>query len=203
MDETSDLLSRWRQGDTDALNALLERDLEWIQGYVHQRLGNELRRVGDTTDFVQDAALLVLKNGPRFVLSSRAQFRALLAKIVLNVLRGKHRELHALKRDAGREKRSLTESVLDLDGRAGARRPDEAAAHEEEREWLRLAMLTLEPADQEVLDLHWQGHTDREIGERIGTSDNTARMRRSRAVARLTKVVLQLKRGEIGTVVES
>ena len=81
--------------------------------------------------------------------------------------------------------------------------PDEAAVHEEEREWLRLGLLLLEPHDQEVIDLHWQGLTDREIGERIGTSDNTARMRRSRATRRLTKLVLELKEGRVAEILQA
>ena len=82
-------------------------------------------------------------------------------------------------------------------------RPEQAAEEGEQREWLRLGLLLLEPRDQEVLDLHWEGLTDREIGERIGISENTTRMRRTRATGRLSKVVLDLKGGRLEQVLDT
>lgn len=202
-DLTFDLLSRWRAGDRDALAALLARDLEWIRAFVHRRLGNApARKFGDTEDFVQEAALRVLKEGPRFVLADREQFRALLATIVLNVIRGQHRALHTLKRSAKREHALGADSVLMLDPPARATlRPDEQAAVGEQEEWLRLAFLLLDPDDQQVIDLHWQGKTDAEIGEVVGAVANTARMRRQRAMARLAQIVLDVKAGRVDRVV--
>lgn len=201
--DTLDLLGRWRAGDHDALNTLLQRDLDWIRQRVHYQLGQRLRRAGDTEDFVQETAIAVLRDGPRFVLSSRRQFRGLLAKIITNVLRGQSRRLHALKRETGREEELPGDSVLDLDApqQAGTR-PDEAAAHAEEKEWLRLGLMLLEADDQAVTDLHWNGLTDGEIGNQLGVSANTARMRRTRAIGRLTKIVRKLKNGGVGELVE-
>lgn len=200
--DTFDLLGRWRSGDRDALNTLLHRDLDWIRQRVHQQLGQGLRRAGDTEDFVQEAAMVVLRDGPRFVLSSRQQFRALLAKIITNVLRGQSRRLHALKRATEREEPLPGDSVLDLDApRQAGPRPDEAAAHAEEKEWLRLGLMLLDANDQAVTDLHWTGLTDAEIGEQLGISANTARMRRTRAVGRLTRIVRKLKSGGVGELV--
>ena len=196
--KTIDLLERWKSGDPEALDRLLARDMDWISAYVHRRLNAPLRKFGDTEDFVQEAALRVLKYGPRFVLADGDDFRRLLAKIVLNLMRAKHRELFTLKRSLEREKSLGSTSVLYLDRpQDSATRPDDAAAHEEEKEWLRFGLLLLEPRDQEVIDLHWQGLTDAEIGARLGIQANTARMRRNRATSRLTKVVLQLKSGRL------
>ena len=44
----------------------------------------------ESSDIVQDAALQFLKYGPRFILSDEEKFRALLVRIVENVLRDKH-----------------------------------------------------------------------------------------------------------------
>ncbi|MEZ5966510.1 MAG: hypothetical protein R3F56_21925 [Planctomycetota bacterium] len=195
---TMDLLARWRARDMAALDALLRRDLDWIRRRVHAQVGPGLRAAGDTEDFVQDAAIELLKDGPRFVLSSRAQFRALLAQILANVLRAGHRRLHALKRDAGRNQPLPSDTVLDLDASCKQlARPEEAAALAEEREWLRLGVLLLDPDDQTVIDLHWAGHTDEEIGECMGTNANAARMRRARATDRLARVVRKLKNGQL------
>ncbi len=199
---TFDLLERWRAGDSDALGQLLDRDMDWIRSYVRRQLGDHLRKVGDTDDFVQEAAMAVLKYGPRFIIDSRRHFRGLLGKITLNVLRARHRELFALKRSPEHERGIGSDTVLYLDPpQASVTQPDAKAAQHEEREWVRLGLLVLDPADQELLDLHWQGLSDSDIGERLQLKANTARMRRSRAYGRLTKVVLKLKRGEIEAVI--
>lgn len=201
--DTFDLLQQWRSGDRDALDRLLQRDMEWIRRRVHLQLGQALRRAGDTEDFVQEAALAVLRDGPRFVLSSRRQFRALLAKITTNVLRGQNRRLHALKRGTVREEPLLSDSILDLDPHhQRVAPPDQGAAHAEEREWLRMGQLLLDPKDQAVTQLHWEGLADAEIGAQLGLTANTARMRRTRAIGRLTQIVRKLKDGRVGDLVE-
>jgi RNA polymerase sigma factor (sigma-70 family) len=201
-DVTFDLLSRWHAGDRDALGVLLQRDLEWIRAFVHKRLGSSpARKFGDTDDYVQEAAVRVLHEGPRFVLADREQFRVLLATIVLNVIRGQYRALHTLKRAAGREQPLSTDSVLMLD--APQRRevpPDEKAAAAEQEEWLRLGFLLLDADDQQLIDLHWQGKTDAEIGAVVDAVANTARMRRQRAMARLAQTVLEIKAGRLNGV---
>ena len=199
---TLDLLERWRAGDPEALNALLRRDMDWIGRRVHRQLGAAPRRAGDTSDIVQETAMAILNAGPRFVLSDHAQFRALVAQIIVNVVRGQHRQLHALKRGGHAESLPPT-SVLDLDGRhEPPPAPDDAAAQAEEREWLRMGLLLLEADDQAVLDLFWRGQTDAEIAKELDLSINTARMRRSRATKRLVGVVRKLKQGRVGELVD-
>jgi len=198
-DETFDLLSRWRAGDADALGALLARDLEWVRAFVHRRLGNApTRKFGDTDDYVQEAAMAILREGPRFVLADREQFRLLLATIVLNVIRSQYRALQTLKRTVVRERPLGTDSVLVLDPpHRGVARPEDRAAAAEQEEWLRLGFLLLDVDDQRIIDLHWQGKTDAEIGAEVGAVANTARMRRQRAMARLASIVLQIKAGRV------
>ncbi|MEZ5963683.1 MAG: ECF-type sigma factor [Planctomycetota bacterium] len=198
-DDTSALLQRSNAGDADALAALLARDLPWIRIHVRAHLPPVLRRAGDTDDFVGEAALSVLRHGPRFVLVKREHFRALLAKVVLNILRMRHRELHALKREPDLERPMLSDTQLYLGCRPVREvpSPDRVAQEREEKEWLRLGLLLLDSPDVEVLDLHRQGLSDREVGERLGIAHNAARMRRSRAVDRLTRVVGLLKGGRL------
>ena len=44
--ETRLLLGRWHGGDRAALEALLERDLDWIQQHVRRRLARTVRQLG-------------------------------------------------------------------------------------------------------------------------------------------------------------
>ena len=71
----------------------------------------------------------------------------------------------------------------------------------EEKEWLRLGLMVLEPRHHEVLALHWKGCTDAEIGEHLGVGANTARMRRNRAVASLSKKVFELQSKRLDEVI--
>ena len=112
--------------------------------------------------------------------------------------RSRHRHLHALKRSPEREKPISSGTVLLLDRPVDSiTRPDQAAERAEEKDWLRIAMLLLDPADQEVLEMHMDNHTDQEIGTRLEIKENAARVRRQRATGRLAQVVLRLKNGRI------
>jgi DNA-directed RNA polymerase specialized sigma24 family protein len=78
---TRQVLSLHR-GDAGALEALVEAHLPWIETHVRRRLTPQLRRDGDTHDFVQQALLDVLRDGPRFAIDDVGAFRGLLARIV-------------------------------------------------------------------------------------------------------------------------
>ena len=85
--ETHVLLTRCHHGDRAALDKLLARDLGWLRQHVRSRLGSLLRAKGEVDDYVQEAMVEILRYGPRFVVSDKLQFRALLARITENVLR--------------------------------------------------------------------------------------------------------------------
>ena len=88
--ETTLLLQRWNGGDEQALQALLQLHLPWIQTHVSQRLGGLVRAKEDTNDVVQDALVEFLRYGPRFKVSNEAHLRFLLGRIAENVLRDRH-----------------------------------------------------------------------------------------------------------------
>lgn len=197
-DQTLVWLQRWHGGDRQALELLLQRDLDWIRNHVSRRLGEALRRRGDTQDFLHEAVIEVLHYTPRFVVATRQQFRRLLAQIVENMLRD-HRDYYARKRrDLAREQALPADSVLQLDpGVRSVTRPSEAAARHEETAWLRLAMELLEPEDRDVILLRqWENLAWSEIGERMGLGEDTVRMRFQRALPRLSQKVEALRRGE-------
>ena len=193
---TRELLVRFHEGDPKALGELLERHLGWIRSRVVERLGAKLRGKADTQDFVQEAVLEVLRHGPRFTVSSDEHFRALLARIVENVLCDQHHYFEAARRKAALEQRLPTDSVLNLDPRrTGRGKTPSAVADRREREaWLQLGLELLRPEDREVILLRQQeGLPFDDVGARLGVSANTARMRFERAIARLGDVVARLR----------
>ena len=197
LSETRSLLERLRAGDRSALEALLERDLDWIRGQVRRRLGRALRQKLDSGDVVQEAMVEFLRHGPPFLLSDQEQFRRLAARVVENVIGHQYEWFTAQRREARREGPLPAEDVLDLDARRRAdARPSVAAARRERETCVRLALELLEAQDREAILLReWEGCSLARMGERLGITEDAARMRYNRAVRRLARKVRQLGRG--------
>ncbi|MBL8898867.1 MAG: sigma-70 family RNA polymerase sigma factor [Planctomycetes bacterium] len=208
MSKTGDLLRRWHQGDQGALGELVAEDAAWISDHVHRRLGPLLRRRQETGDIVQHTLVEVLKAGPRFVVEDRGQLRALLARMVENVLRYHARHDRQQKRDVRREVpvelSAASDSVLMLAPNAAGPGPATQAEAAETRDWIRLALQLLDPDDRDVIV--WREMEERpfaEIGSRLGISEAHARVRFQRAVPKLARKLQQLRQGELDRALES
>lgn len=197
--QTTDLLLRWHAGERAALETILERDMPWLREYVRRRLGPVLRRGGETQDFVQDAVISVLQYGPRFVVADHDQFRALLGRIVTNMLRDEHDWLTAARRDLRREQAIPTASSVHLDfASVSATQPGDAAAASEERTWLRVGIELLQPEDRRVILLRdFQDKSFKEMATELGVEEDAARMRYNRALPRLASVINRLRQGRL------
>jgi len=197
-DRTRELLSRWNDGDEDALTELIGLHADWLRRHVGRRLGGELRTKLESGDIVQDSLMHFLRDLPRFEVEGEAQFRALMARIIENRIRDTRDWFHAKRRTVSREQR-LSGSVADLSPGARAfTRPDEAAAKLEMKTFVRLALELLEPDDQHVIVLRqWEGRPFEEVGGELGISPDAARMRFNRALKRLADQIEKLKEGEV------
>ncbi|MEZ5966356.1 MAG: sigma-70 family RNA polymerase sigma factor [Planctomycetota bacterium] len=196
-DPTAVLLARWARGDDAARNELLVRDLQWVRAYVHRRLGDQVRRWCETGDLVQEVMLRMMAYAPRFPVATKHQWRGLVGRITLNAIRGAARGLRALE-DVPERLTTLVESIVgDHAGKAFAR-PDANAEAGEELANLRLGLLVLGVEDQLILELHFQGSTDAEIGERLGRNGNAVRTRRARALNKLFELSEEIRAGTIG-----
>ncbi|MBK8979620.1 MAG: sigma-70 family RNA polymerase sigma factor [Planctomycetes bacterium] len=169
------------------------------------RRGPLLQRLGDTLDDAHDLILDVLDYAPRFLVASRHQFRALVARMIENALVDKARRA-SRRRPPERLTEGLGSStVLGLDPPvARDPAPSDAAAREEELEWLRLGIEFL--GDQErriVLRSRFDGATFQEIGAEEGLQPNAARMRCSRALLRLAGIVQRLQSGQLAALVDA
>lgn len=196
---TRSLLQRVHADDPTALHELLARDLPWIEAQVRRRLGAALRARAETMDFVQEAMVHALKHGPRFVVSERDQFRALMVRIVENALRKQHRFHHQQRRDADRQQPMPSESIIDLD--ASKQSPSAAAARSEHRALVQLAIELLDATDREIVRLrHWDGLPFADVADRLGVTEDAARMRFQRALKRLARLVSRIHENGIGNV---
>jgi RNA polymerase sigma factor (sigma-70 family) len=198
--ETGSLLERWHAGDQTALAALIQQNLDWIRAHVRRRLGPSVRRRAESQDFVQDTLIELLHHGPRFVVSDQQQFRALMARLIENAIR-RGVDFHtAQRRDLHREAPLPSrETVLALDpDRRPSARPSEAAAREETRAMVALALELLDPQDRFVIvRREYQGQSFAEIAAELNATEDAARMRFQRALPRLARKLVQLRGGRL------
>ncbi|MFH1999463.1 MAG: RNA polymerase sigma factor [Planctomycetota bacterium] len=192
-------LKEWNQGNEQGLEGLIERHLGWIQNHVRNRLGSYLRNKAETNDYVQDAMIEFLRFGPRIQINDDQHFRALMVRIVENTIRGKHDWFRAQRRRITREKPLPSDTILSLDPpRQEVERPSQAAHQNEREAWIRLGIELLDPEDSEIVVLHqWEGASFDEVGERLGISRDAARMRYARSLTRLSKLVADIRKGNL------
>lgn len=195
--ETTQLLERWHDKDPEALQLLLERHLPWLRSRVRRSLGTKLRAKEESVDIVQDAAAEFLRYGPRFRVPDTARFRALLARIVENVICDKHDWYTARRRAMSREQPLAPATVLELGGGTTASPPERCERAEWEA-WVRLGLELLDPEDRQVVVLRqWDNLSFEAIGEQLGLTSDGARMRFNRALPKLAMRIKELQRGSV------
>ncbi len=193
--DTLDLLQRWHGGDQGALQTLIEHDLPWIHQVVRKRVGPLLRSKEETCDVVQEVLIELLHYGPRFLLSNHRHFRALLARIAENVIRGQNDRFTAARRAAVREKPLPSDSVLYLDQPQGSL---DEVEKKEAQDLVRLSMELLAPEDRDViLWRQWDSLSYKEIGDKLSITEDAARMRFHRSISRLSHRARLIEQGRV------
>lgn len=180
---TASLLLRCRTGNESARDQLIRRFLPLLRRWAHGRLPPAGRDLALTDDLVQITLIRALDNIGRFEARHEGAFLAYLRRILLNQIRDELRR-------AGRrprahppqgpeellvEQRSPVESVVGLQA---------LEAYEE-------ALSELSVSDREAVLMRLEfGYSYKEIAESLGlASDNAARMRVSRAIAKVAGVI--------------
>src|SRR5262249_47234518 len=137
----------------------------------------------------------VLRYAPRFVISDDEHFRALLARIVLNVIKDRNKWFSARRRRRAEEAPLPSDSVLDLSGRGrSTSSPSQAAGRREREAWVRLGIELLKEEDREMIVLRdWDQRSFGDIAALGGMREDAARMRYVRAVRRLGDLVTKLR----------
>jgi RNA polymerase sigma-70 factor (ECF subfamily) len=202
---TLSLLRRWHAGDDAALEALLVRHSDAVRGQIRARVGALLRQKESTDDFLQEVMLQVLRDGPRFQVADDHHFRALLARIVENVIRDRH-GYHTAARRSPRLARDVSgETILTLDSPRGpGATPSQELDQRERQAWVRLALELLESDERRlIVAREWDSVPYGELGAELGVSEDAARMRHQRALVKLSRKVGELRRGELDAALRS
>jgi RNA polymerase sigma factor (sigma-70 family) len=178
-DETTiELVIKARDGDRQAVEALLQRCLPDLRRWAHGRLPPAARGSLDTGDLVQETVLHVLRRLDTFQPRHVGAMQAYLRQSVINRIRDEVRKI-------GRHPAPV-ELPEDLQGDRTS--PLEAVVEAEAYERYRAALAELSPRDREMIvariEVQW---SLAEIAQRFGmrTAD-AARMAVSRALRKLT-----------------
>ena len=190
-DELREMLDLASSGDRGAIQDLLTRYADDLQGYVRRHAGDALSMKESASDLAQSVCREVLEGAARgaFEYRGEAQFRAWLYQAALHKIQMKARYWHAQRREGGREEPvpdeggSTDERFLDL------HTPSHSAEHREERGRLVAALQGLDPEQRQLIEwAHLEGLSHKVIAERLGITEAHSRVLLSRALARLARI---------------
>jgi RNA polymerase sigma-70 factor (ECF subfamily) len=184
------LLQAARAGNREALGELFTLFRRYLLSIAEGDLDAQLRPKGSGTDLVQEVFLQAQQLLARFTGDRADQFRAWLRAVLLNKLAEFRKRYHR----AG-NRQVHRETSLDVRAGAGPTRntiaddaptPSATVARWEEAERLTCALARLPASQQQVIHLrNWCGLSFVEIGERLGKTQDAARMIWGRAIERL------------------
>lgn len=182
---TIDLLERFKQGDNQAVDLLVERSLPPLKRWARGRLPQWARGVAETQDLVQDAVIRALPRLKTFEARHPGALQAYLRQAITNHIRDEIRKVNA--RPAPAE--------LSDNHPAGGPSPLEEVIGREGVERYETALRTLRPADREAIVARLElQQSYEEVAIALGKpSADAARMAVARAVKALIKAMADVR----------
>jgi RNA polymerase sigma-70 factor (ECF subfamily) len=186
--ETSALLRRARDGNAEALEALYGRVAVRLLALIRLRLGRTLRGRIDSGDVLQAVLLKSFEHLQQFEESDSASLMSWLARIAENEIRDRADHQHRQRRDVRRE---VPFEAAHAEIAAGVRSALTQLVLDERAKRLERAIESLDDHYREVVLLRsFEELSFREIGARLGKSEDACRMLYARAMAALTTRVI-------------
>ena len=178
MERTDVLLGQAKSGSQDAWKRLFQRYHKMLLTHLQARISGLARRRADAEDLLQAGFLRAWQKIESFEYDGEGSFRRWLATVVVNTC------LNELEK---RQSGALQSGALkDHDHQQAQQR----SAQEERRAALIEAMGALEEEDRDVVIQHVVEELSfEEIGENLGCSRETARVRYAAAMERLARSV--------------
>lgn len=191
MNETTQLLQRWRDGEEAALHEVLTLHLPFIRQRVRELLGPALRTRLTSDDVVQDAVVDFLRNGPRFVPENGQQLQRLLGLVVAHTISDHGNWFGAARR------RMANESSFEVQDLHGSTRVGDPVARAHDAEMvarLRLALELLDETDRRLIVWReWEKRPFAAIAGDLGLAEDGARAAWRRATERLRLTMAGLR----------
>lgn len=197
-DATAELLHNVRDGESQAVEALLDRHRDSLRRMIALRLDQRLMQRIDVSDVVQDVLIEANRRLIDYVQNPSIPFHLWIRQIAKDRIIDAHRR-HRLsaKRCIDREQPVASapapdQSTLDLVNqfRDGALTPAAAATQRELAQHIERAIHHLKEGDREIILMrHYEQLNNQEIAQSLGLTEPAASMRYLRAIKRLREVI--------------
>jgi RNA polymerase sigma-70 factor, ECF subfamily len=195
--ETERLLLLARDGDQEALGALLYIYRRHMSRLARNQIGRRLHVKADTSDLAQDVCLEVHRHFGQFQGTTEAEFGAWVRKILAGLVANSVRRYQTTqKRDVRRERPLAFQSkdssaVVGRETIARGETPSEQAVNRETSDQLATAIDQLAPQYRQVIDLrNGEGLTFAEVADQMGRSRDSVEKLWWRAVSKLRRLIL-------------
>jgi len=191
--DTQQLLTNIRQGDSDAINQLLEKHRQAVHRMVDLRMDQMLKRRVDASDIVQEVMIDATRRLQTYLENPVMPFHLWMRQMAKDRLIDAHRRHRgAARRSIDREQplavAASDESSLDLVAQLSDQQltPAAAATWQELQRRFQDACDQLDPLDQEVVLMrHFEQLSNGETATALKLSPQAASMRYLRAMRRL------------------
>lgn len=196
--KTETLLNQAREGNSLALNQLMERHRKSIQQLVRMRLDQKIRRRVGVSDVVQDVMVEANRRMQRYLEDPAMPFHLWLRQIARDRIIDAHRRHRgSARRSVDREQavtvpRGYDQSSIQLAAALGDPEltPAAAALQKEMAARIERAIANLDERDAEIIVMrHYEMLTNQEVALALGLTEPAASMRYLRAIRRLKSVI--------------
>lgn len=187
---SEELLERASTGEAAAVEALLERCLPQLSGFVARRAEGGLRARESVADLTQSVCREVLQSlrGGKLRFQGEAQFKQWLYRAALMKLAKRRRHWRSAGRGA-EQPAPGAHSSAGADPFVESGTPSAEVAFQDELDRFVSAYERLDEPQREVISLHHvEGLSHAEIARRLEVSESYSRSLLSRAMARLAKL---------------
>ncbi|AMV33984.1 RNA polymerase sigma factor CnrH [Pirellula sp. SH-Sr6A] len=202
-DVTAELLQNARQGEPEAVDALMDRHRDSLRRMIQLRLDQRLNQRMDVSDVIQDVLVEANRRLKDYMSNPVIPFHLWIRQIAKDRIIDAHRR-HRLsaKRSIDREqpqpgKGPPDQSTIELANqfRDGALTPAAAATQKELAAQIEAAVHLLRDQDREIILMrHYEQLNNQEIAQSLGLTEPAASMRYLRALKRLREVIDSLPR---------
>ena len=193
-DQTVELLDQAREGDNEAVNALMERHRDSLRRLVRMRLDHKIRQRVDISDIVQDVLIEANRRLTRYLDNPVMSFHLWLRQIARDRIIDAHRRHRAsARRSVDREQtmsvpRGYDHSSIQLAGQISDNEltPAAMALQNELARRVESAIAQMDETDSEIIVMrHYENLSNQEIAESLDLTEPAASMRYLRAIRRL------------------
>jgi RNA polymerase sigma-70 factor (ECF subfamily) len=199
-EKTQELLAGAKEGDSDAINRLMERHRDSLRRMVQLRLDQKIQRRIDVSDVVQDVLVEANRRLQDYLANPVMGFHLWLRQIAQDRIIDAHRRHRAsAKRSVDRERplavpaagdHSTMELAAQLAGRDLT--PATAATQAEMAQLVEAAIAKLPDQDCEIIIMrHYEQLSNQEIAQALSLSEPAASMRYLRAIRRLKELMVE------------